>query len=385
MSDAQGVPSTALAVGRTPGLPPELAAKIEARRLRNLAVQQIRGTLWGRDLADATARAIAEYCHQSGIDPVRHVEILGGNLYLTATFYDELGAPLIQRGIIALEPTDFIHVDARLEALAGAGDAWATGERDRRTRERIRLAAPDEATAIAVTRMRVVASDTVIEGCNWCGGGTHKKRAKGGAVYDADPIGDLEPTKTAETRSRRRAWRKIARAFRGFGDHVEALEHAAGAVQIVETAPVVHAPRALAGGAPGRRDAEGRPVPPVTVVRTAPTDEEAAAGLASVGAGPAIAPDDADLHDADLPIELRETPETPEDRANTSAAADFICPFGHDGVKGKRLGAIDTPVLAKSLAWARANQPSRYKDFIEHAATVLADREAAVGQEEMEL
>jgi hypothetical protein len=43
-----------------------------------------------------------------------------------------------------------------------------------------------------------------VTGCNWCGNG----------VRPRDPVGDAEPTKTAETRSARRAWKKLAGAAR---------------------------------------------------------------------------------------------------------------------------------------------------------------------------
>lgn len=87
----------------------------------------------------------------------------------------------------------------------------------------------------------------------------------------------------------------------------------------------------------------------------------------------------------------RLVPDTSEDesavdqfaKANSSAAADYVCPFGHDGIKGKRLGDVDTAVLEKSLKWARENAPSRYREFIDAAGTVLADRAEAIGQQEL--
>ena len=48
-----------------------------------------------------------------------------------------------------------------------------------------------------------------------------------GRRYDADPIGDLEPVKTAETRSERRAWRQLADVIADYGSVVRPIEAAA--------------------------------------------------------------------------------------------------------------------------------------------------------------
>jgi hypothetical protein len=55
-------------------------------RERNAMVAQIRGTQWGLGIM--------------GLDPVRHVEVLGGRIYLTAEFYQERGAKLIREGLV---------------------------------------------------------------------------------------------------------------------------------------------------------------------------------------------------------------------------------------------------------------------------------------------
>lgn len=205
---------------------PEAQAIVEANRARNAIATAIRGTQWGGGLSLLQQRAIAEYCRQQNLDPIRHVEVLGGRLYLVAELYDEKGAPLIQAGeVIPLEP-DFIHVDDRLEKLAAAGDEWAKTEVQRRLRLRIKHAAPEEAKATCVWSFKVRASGAIVTGVNWCGGGTRKKHTRDG-VKDADPIGDLEPTKTAETRARRRAWRKIANIIPAYGAVVKPIEEAA--------------------------------------------------------------------------------------------------------------------------------------------------------------
>jgi hypothetical protein len=222
--------TTAVTTGRErleSALTPEARAIVEQNRARNRMVAAIRGTLWGKDLPEVFLRSVAEYCRQNQLDAVRHVEILGGRIYLTAEFYDERGAHLIRDGIIKPLPVDFIHVDERLEKLANDGDEWAKQERERRLRERIKHAAPEAAKATAVHRFEISSSGAVVEGVNWCGGGTRKKMRSGGQLVDADPIGDLEPTKTAETRARRRAWRKIAQVLPSYGTLILPVETSA--------------------------------------------------------------------------------------------------------------------------------------------------------------
>jgi len=201
---AGATPSTA--VTRTkPPLPPAVQEAIEANRVKNAIVQQIKGTMWAKDLSGETIRAVAQYCRENGLDPVRHVEMLGGRIYLTAEFYQERGAPFVRDGSIRVGQTDFIHADPRLDEVAKGADeelaAWAKKEKSRRLMLRIRHGVPENAKAAAIVPLTVVASGTVYEGVNWCGGLAKK-----------DPVGDAEPTKTAETRSARRAWKRAVEA-----------------------------------------------------------------------------------------------------------------------------------------------------------------------------
>lgn len=218
--------STAVAPRQASAKSPEVQQRIQEAREKNAIVKAIRGTMWGRDLSDLQRGAIAEYCRANQIDGVRHVEVLGGRLYLTAEFYDERGAHLVRDGsIIPLEP-DFIHKDERLEKLAEEKDEWAVAERRRRLELRIKHGVPDAATGACIWRFKVRESGAIIDGVNWCGGGTRKKHTREG-LKDADPIGDLEPTKTAETRARRRAWRKIADVIPAYGQVIKPIEEGA--------------------------------------------------------------------------------------------------------------------------------------------------------------
>ena len=135
------------AVTKRAAMAPEKEARLAEIKAQNAMAAQIRGQMWAKDASHETIRAVAEYCRQNGLDPVRHVELLGGRVYLTATLYEERAAPLIQRGILIPREPDFINADPRLDALANAGDEWAVNERTRRMRLRIEHNVPEKATA----------------------------------------------------------------------------------------------------------------------------------------------------------------------------------------------------------------------------------------------
>lgn len=223
-----------------PTLPPELQARVEENRIRNAVVAQIRGTIWGKDLSQEQVRAVAQYANEHGIDPVRHVEVLGGRIYLTAELYDERGAELVAAGIIQPCEPDLIQADERLSKLAAAGDEWAKAEETRRMRERIKYGVPEQAKAACVTRFRVTRTGAEVVGVNWCGGGVRQR----------DPVGDAEPVKTAITRSRRRAWKQLVTIVPQLAERIGPLQASAEVVEgkLLEVAPAAAPARRIGAG-----------------------------------------------------------------------------------------------------------------------------------------
>lgn len=210
-----------------------LDAHVRDLRMRNAMVAQIRGSAWGLGIDSRVTKAVANYCLDMGLDPVRHVEVLGGRIYLTAEFYEERGAPLIRSGQVIPHEPEFINVDPRLDELIAGDDeetaAWARKEKGRRARARIEHNAPDAAVSTCVKRLTIAATGQTVVGVNWCGGGTRKKLIKDRNTgerkeIDADPIGDLEPTKTSITRASRRAWRQVAEVIVDYGRQVRPIE-----------------------------------------------------------------------------------------------------------------------------------------------------------------
>jgi hypothetical protein len=224
-----------MATSQQPGTAVAARERIDAHvaenKARNAVVAAIRGTQWGRDTTPDMARAVAQYCRENNLDPVRHVEILGGRIYLTAELYDEKGAALVRAGIVQPAEPDFIHADSRLDTLAAAGDEWAVAESTRRIRERIKHGVPEKASAAVVQRFKIEGGATIL-GVNWAGGTGRR-----------DPVGDAEPTKTALTRARRRAWKQIADIIPGYADAIRPIEASARMASEELPVEVIDAPR----------------------------------------------------------------------------------------------------------------------------------------------
>lgn len=62
------------------------------RMIRSMA-RQIANESWGKNLSPHTQAAMARYAMEAGLDPVRHIDVLGGRVYINAAAYmDRLAA-----------------------------------------------------------------------------------------------------------------------------------------------------------------------------------------------------------------------------------------------------------------------------------------------------
>jgi hypothetical protein len=159
--------------------------------LRRVALA-VAETGWGKEISPVARQAVIRFCLEIGADPVRHVNVLGGNVYLTAAFWMELVAanPKFIR-----PETAFIHDDDRADQ----------SERERRKAQRLIHGVPEDVKGAAVVTLFYQGRGPFL-GVNWVGGGRK-----------ADPVGLQEPTKTAETRAYRRAAVKAEPAW--FREH----------------------------------------------------------------------------------------------------------------------------------------------------------------------
>lgn len=195
-------PSTAVAKRDFAGtLPPAYQAALQIRKQQAMMFAEVSKQSWGTSLDATQRRAIAAYCERHTLDPSM-IDFLGGRLYRNANFWLDRGAKLVAAGLVEYVYPDYITADPRLEALAqdaNAGEVqeWARVESARRKQERIRWQVPEEALSACVYRIKVKGMDREVCGC------------KPVIKSDKDPVGNANPVMTAETRSARRALRKV--------------------------------------------------------------------------------------------------------------------------------------------------------------------------------
>lgn len=165
-----------------------LASKVRQTQMVRQVAAALAETGWGKEISPVARAAVARYCLEIGADPVRHVFILGGNVYLNAEFWRDLVAanPKFLRPDV-----DFIHDDKRADG----------NERERRKGLRVKYGVPEEALGAAIVTLIYQGERGPFIGVNWAG------------ARQNDPVGKAEPTKTAESRAYRKAAMKAEPAW----------------------------------------------------------------------------------------------------------------------------------------------------------------------------
>lgn len=182
---------------------------------------------WGKEISPAARAATIRYCFEVGADPVRHVFVLGGNIFINGTYYREAIAE--HQGYLYSEEPEWFHEDARL----------APDEQERRRQMRVMNNIPDDCPSCCVLRVHFKGEkeDRVVIGIGRVRAGYHEatqnrpKRAK-------DPVGLEFPREAAETR----AWREVGEKVIGpwLRSHAPQLKAAEGI--IVQGRELVEAP-----------------------------------------------------------------------------------------------------------------------------------------------
>lgn len=165
----------------------KLAGVVRQQTMLRKAAEAMAEYGWGKEISPIARAAVARYCYELGADPLNHVYVLGGNVYLNANFYRDLCA--VNPDFVGDE-VDFIHHDERATAE----------EKARRLQKRIDYGVPEKAPGAAIVTLHYKDRDPSI-GVNWAG------------VRDNDPVGKQEPTKTAWTRAYRKAAMKAESAW----------------------------------------------------------------------------------------------------------------------------------------------------------------------------
>jgi len=187
-----------LADAKTPqerALAYQLATTARQQTMLRRTAMAVAETGWGKDVSPVARQAVVRYCMEIGADPVRHVHILGGTVYLNAAFWMELVAA--NPKFLRAAPTEFIHDD----------DRATPEERQARKARRVEFGVPEQVKGAAVVTLFYAGDRGPFIGVNWAGSYGKKQ----------DPVGDQDPTKTAETRAYRRAAIKAEPAW--FRDH----------------------------------------------------------------------------------------------------------------------------------------------------------------------
>lgn len=338
----------AAAVRATPAgeLSPEARAMIAERKAHSLMIAQMKGATWAKEMDENTIRAIAAWARQNDIDAATEIDILGGNIYVNSKeAYRRLGELTTAGEITKHGPVDWIHADPRLDKLADAGDGWASAERMRRARLRIQHAVPDESTAAAVYRIWHRALSEPVEGCKWNQKGrrvTIKRKDGGSFEKDADPVGDLFPMESVESRAVRRALLKLRGAVPALKARLRVMQE--------ESVP-------LADVIEGARERARLQAP-------APTKD-----VAQLDHEDPYAPAERPLSDE----VFAELPHLVDDETDSVTVALDVA-LG-EVVNGKRLGDVRNTGLRKIRAWAEGRAQEQGDDDY-RMATIIASCDA---------
>jgi hypothetical protein len=283
-----------VAQARTPherALAFELADELRQAQMIRRGAQLVAATEWGQALSPERRAGFARYCLALGADPLRHVDLLGGNVFINGDYF---------RDVIAADP-DFvrsddpvwIHVDPRHELCIGCGAAFGadvvhghdddaiTGENRRRLAERITRARlrlehniSDESPAACILVLHYRNGRGPFKGLGTVRAGKVKSGPNAG-VKDRDPIGLDSPRATAETRAWREAGEKCEATW--FRTHAATLEQLA--VQLRTAYQAEKAARVQLPAAPAAEDqVDVKEPPPATDVEAVPDNVDLETG-----------------------------------------------------------------------------------------------------------
>jgi hypothetical protein len=225
----------------------ELADAVAQSRLLRKAAALVGVTQWGAGLSQEGRVAFGRYCLEVGADPLRHVDLLGGNPFFNSDYYRDMIAanPEFEGD----DPPAWIHDDPRLaadekdETLPEEVRDAARKERLYRRAQRIARNVDDADPAACVLRLRYKGG-RVFEGVGTVHFGKVKNsRDPAARDRDRDPIGLENPRTTAESRAWREAGEKAEPIWFRNHPRVKALEgklvelHDAGELRAAPSAP----------------------------------------------------------------------------------------------------------------------------------------------------
>ncbi len=208
----------------------QVASTLERSQMIRHAAVEMANTQWGAKLSEVARGAVSRWCLSKGIDPLRHIYILGGRIYDNAELYIDkaAGDPRFSHYEIELcAPLDTREIDA--EKVGKQGAVELVREQRALNARKLHLQMvhgvppeiekyPDTACAAVVRVYFLGVVEPVAVGCKWAGSmGRRRQRRQGDQMVEGgvwDPVGDGAPVQTAITRAMRKALKqKISLSF----------------------------------------------------------------------------------------------------------------------------------------------------------------------------
>lgn len=196
------------------------------------AAAQMANLQWGTELDAVTRGAIARWALEAGIDPVRHIDILGNRIYDNAKLYLDACAAhpgFVQDTVVLLAPLDRRTFDPSV-LLAEDVEALKLEQKQinaERLSLQMRHGVPSkinehgELAAAALVTLYFKGKEPA-EGVNWAGRYGQAKK---------DPVGEGHPVKTAITRAYRKAALKRIPVWFKTGESGVAMEQLAAEIK----------------------------------------------------------------------------------------------------------------------------------------------------------
>lgn len=184
----------------------QTATERDRLRVIRVAATQMGKLQWGTELDAVTRGAIARWALEAGIDPVRHIDILGNRIYDNAKLYLDACAAhpgFVRDTVVLLAPLDRRTFDASV-LLADDIEGLKLEQKQinaERYRLQMQYGVPTkinehgELAAAALVTLYFKGKEPA-EGVNWAGRYGQGKK---------DPVGEQHPVKTAITRAYRKA------------------------------------------------------------------------------------------------------------------------------------------------------------------------------------
>jgi hypothetical protein len=198
----------------------KVAASLERSRLVRAASAALANMSWGTKISEAARAAVARWAYDKGIDPLRHIFILGGRIYDAAELYIDKAAadPSFDHyEVEILAPLDTRTIDPKVVGDKNVAKLQVHQQdiNARRLQEQMTEAVDPRVQEFPKTSAAVRVTAVFKDGSRHVGvkvvgslGRRKKRRGTGGQMIEGgswDPVGDQAPVLTAITRAMRKA------------------------------------------------------------------------------------------------------------------------------------------------------------------------------------